>query len=452
MFNLLLLVLCSAAAFAQTLSNPDIRRILVERIDERKESVGIVVGIIDSNGRRFISHGKMAADGAPVNPDTIYEIGSITKVFTAILLADMVEKKEVSLDDTVAKYLPAGAKLPEKGAGSITLRDLSMQFSALPRMPGNFKPANPNDPFADYGPKQLYEFLSSYQLTEAPGEKYVYSNVGVGLLGHLLTLRAGATYEKLVRTRIAEPLGMGSTWVKLPAELESRFATGHNPGLQPVPHWTLDALEGAGVLRSSAKDMLQFLAANLGYVKTPLAPVLAATVASRRKAAPNMELGLGWHIIHNEGEELIWHNGGTGGFRTWAGYNPKTRVGVVVLSNATTGRGVDDIGMHIASSKFPLSKPTLQRKEVTVSPKVLDGYVGRYELAPNFVIAVTKEDNALFVQATNQPKFPVYPESERKFFLKAVDAQVSFDVDDTGKATRLTLHQGGRDMPGKRVE
>ncbi|MBI4905934.1 MAG: serine hydrolase [Acidobacteria bacterium] len=437
---------------AQALPDAEIRKIIAERIDERKEGVGIAIGVIDANGKRIVAHGRTSAKGASVDGDTIFEIGSITKVFTAIVLADMVERKEVSLDDTVSKFLPVTVKLPEKGAGVITLRDLSTQFAGLPRMPGNFKPSNAQNPYADYSPKQLYEFLASHELAAKPGEKYLYSNLGVGILGHLLTLRAGATYESLIRKRIAEPLGMSSTWTTLPPDLEKRFATGHDAALSPVSPWTLDALAGAGALRSSANDMLKFLAANLGYTKTPLASALAATVAARRPAAPALELGLGWHINTRDETEVIWHNGGTGGFRTFAGYNPKTRVGVVALSNVSTARGIDDIGMHILNPKAPLAKPLATHTEVSINSKLLDGYVGNYQLVPGFVIAVTREGDKLFIQATNQPKTQVFPESDRKFFLKVVDAQITFDVDESGKASKLTLHQNGRNLPGARLD
>ena len=153
-----------------------------------------------------------------------------------------------------------------------------------------------------------------------------------------------------------------------------------------------------------------------------------------------------------DGHEIVWHNGGTGGFRTFVGFDPKSRVGVVALSNTSTTTGVDDIGRHLLDSTSPLAPAPKEHKQVAVDPKLFDGYVGRYELAPTFIITVTREGSQLFVQATGQPKFEVFPESDKDYFLKVVDAQITFETDSEGKVTELTLHQNGMNKTGKRIE
>jgi len=194
----LVLVLCVTQAIAQSAaptsdtSDAQIKTILADRIDTAKKSVGIVVGMIGPQGSRTVGYGKLSAtDPRTPDGDTVYEIGSVTKVFTSLLLADMVQKGEVKLDDPVSKFLPATVKVPERNGKKITLLDLATQSSGLPRMPENFHPKDPANPYADYTPARMYEFLSGYQLTRDPGEKYEYSNLGVGLLGHALSLRAG---------------------------------------------------------------------------------------------------------------------------------------------------------------------------------------------------------------------------------------------------------------------
>ena len=164
------------------------------------------------------------------------------------------------------------------------------------------------------------------------------------------------------------------------------------------------------------------------------------------------EIGLAWLITKPSDDEIVWHNGGTGGYRSFIGYDAKTRVGVVVLSNTFTGAGVDDIGMHLLDSHVPLLPAPKEHKEITVDPKIFDGYVGQYQLAPNFILTVTREGDQLFAQATGQPKVQIYPESERDFFYKVVDAQITFETDASGRATSLTLHQNGANMPAKRIE
>ena len=444
-----------SCAFAQSIvPDAEIRKLLVERIDTRKQAVGIVVGVIDSNGRRIVSYGSFAkTDPRLLNGDTLFEIGSITKVFTSLLLADMVQRGEVALADPVSKYLPSTAKVPERGGRSITLQDLATHTSGLPRLPANMSPKDRGNPYADYTVEQLYQFLSSYELPRDIGSKYEYSNFGGGLLGFALARRAGADYEALVRSRICDPLGMSNTRITLSPEMRARLAVGHNDRLSATSNWDLPTLAGAGALRSTANDMLTFLAANLGYTKSPLAPAMAAMLKARLPTgAPGLEIALGWHIFTRDGSEIVWHNGGTGGYRTFAGYDPKARAGVVVLSNAGTMSGVDDIGLHLLNAAFPLAPPPKERKEISVDPKLFDGYVGRYQLAPDFILTVTREGNRLFTQATGQARFEIFAETERDYFLKVVDAQLTFETDSQGKAIQLILHQGGANVPAKRIE
>jgi serine-type D-Ala-D-Ala carboxypeptidase/endopeptidase len=457
------ILLQRTAAFAQAPadsplpSDTEIRKILADRVGSENSGLAIVVGVIDAKGRRVVTYGSLAKnDKRPLNGDTIFEIGSMTKVFTSLVLMDMARKGEVALTDPVSKYLPATVKVPERNNKKITLQDLSTQSSGLPRMPTNFHPKDESNPYVDYSVAQLYQFLSGYRLTRDIGAQYEYSNLGVGLLGYALTLRAGTNYETMVRTRILDPLGMKSTRVTLTPEMKTRLAIGHGPSLDPVPNWDLSpALAGAGALRSSANDMLTFLAANLGYIQTPLAADMAAEVSIRRPAgAPDMQIAYAWHVQTKNGNSIVWHNGGTGGYRTYMGYDPKSRAGVVVLENIASTAGPDDIGRHLLDASYPLQKvePIKEHVEVTVNSKLFDNYVGSYELAPNAILTVSRTGDELFTQLTGQPKVQVFPESDRKFFLKVVDAQLTFDTDAQGKATEVVLHQNGRDITAKRLD
>ena len=448
------MAVCAQSKPAPTvLSDEEIRKILVERIDAQHQSVGMVVGVITPEGRRIVTYGRLAqGDPRVLSGDTIFEIGSATKVFTSLLLAEMVQHGQVALDDPASKYLPKTVKMPERNGRSITLVDLATHTSGLPRLPGNMKPKDPGNPYADYTVDQLYQFLSSYELKRDIGSQYEYSNLGGGLLGHVLALRAGTDYESLVISRICDPLEMKSTRITLTPEMKTRLAVGHNAGMQPVENWDLPALAGAGALRSTANDLLNFLAANLGYSKSALAPAMAAMLKTRRPTGgADLEVALGWHIYTGNGKEIIWHNGGTGGYRSFMGYDPAARIGVVALSNAETDAGVDDIGRHLLDASVPLAKPPAVHKEVKVDPKLFDGYVGTYEITPAFALAVTREGDHLFVQATAQPKFEIFPEGDRDYFLKVVDAQITFVTDAQGRATELILHQGGRDLHAKRA-
>jgi D-alanyl-D-alanine-carboxypeptidase/D-alanyl-D-alanine-endopeptidase len=439
-------------------SDAEVRQILVDRIDAQKQSVGIVVGVIEPAGRRVIAYGRLAKDDPrPLNGDTLYEIGSITKVFTSLLLADAVGRGEVALTDPVAKFLPDKVKVPERGGRAITLVDLATHSSGLPRMPTNFAPKDPANPYADYSSENMYAFLSGYQLSRDIGSEYEYSNFGAGLLGHALVLRTRSTdYETLVRARILTPLGMTSTAITLSPQMKARLAAGHSAALQPVANWDLSALAGAGALRSTTNDMLTFLAANLGYNKTPLAAAMAEMLTTRRPTTiPNMTIGLAWHVVTMHGKEIVWHNGGTAGYRTFIGFDPAARVGVVVLSNAGTPAGPDDIGRHLLDTAMPLlgvQAPPKTRTEIAVDPQTLEQYVGRYQLAPQAILTMTREGGRLFTQLTGQPKFEIFAENDQEFFLKVVDAQLTFETDATGKAVAVVLHQNGGNQRAPRIE
>ena len=439
-------------------SDDDIRKILIDRIDRDHQSVGIVVGIIEPRVRRIISYGTLAKDNTrPVDGDTVFEIGSITKVFTSLILADMVQRHEVALTDPIATYLPPDVRVPERSGRQITLEDLSTHTSSLPRLPNNMKPADPANPYADYSIDQLYQFLSNYTLQRDIGSQFEYSNLGGGLLGHILARRAGMDYEALVRSRILVPLKVSDTSITLTTAMQTRLAAAYDGSLNPAKNWDLPTLAGAGALRSTVNDMLVFLAATLGYTDSPLAPAMAAMLKESRPAGPTVgaakiEVGLAWMTTTRGDAQIVWHNGGTGGYRSMIAFDPKKRVGVVALSNAGTTAGVDDIVMHLLDPAVPLMQPPKQHTQITVDPKIYDALVGRYQAAPTFVLTVTREGDHLFVQATGQPRFEIFPEGAREYFLKVVEAQITFDTDVGGHAPGLTLHQNGRDVAAKRIE
>jgi D-alanyl-D-alanine-carboxypeptidase/D-alanyl-D-alanine-endopeptidase len=443
-------------------SNDAIRAMLGPRIASGDGmsgvNLGLVVGLIEPAGRRVVGVGRRAKDDTrPLDGDTVFEIGSVTKVFTALLLAEMVQRGEAALTDSIARFLPPDAKAPERNGRAITLADLATHTSGLPRMPSNFAPATPANPYSDYGAEQILQFLSGHTLTRDVGAQYEYSNFGAGLLGLLLARRANTSYEALLRDRVLGPLGLTSTSITLSPELRARLTPGHSAALVPVSAWDFPAqgggLAGAGGLRSTANDMLAFLAANLGQMRTPLAPAIAALLAARRPTGqPVLDIGLGWHVVTQKDREIVWHNGGTGGYRSFVGYDAKARRGVVVLSNTMTSMGVDDIGVHLLNPSVPIAIPQPPRRQATVDPKLFDGYVGRYALRPDFILTVTRDESRLFVQATGQGRFELFAESDRSYFARVAEILITFETDDTGRAGSLVLSQGGQKVVGKRIE
>jgi CubicO group peptidase (beta-lactamase class C family) len=446
--------------------NGEIREMLAKRIDQQKQAVGIVVGVIEPAGRRVVAYGNSAkGDPRPLDGDTIFEIGSISKVFTSLLLTDMVNRKEVALDDPAATYLPEHVKVPERNGKSITLLHLSTHSSGLPLLPDNVKlnlkdgeVKDLADLFAFYGAEDLYEFLSSYTLPRDPGSEIEYSNLGAGLLGHVLARRAGTDYETLLRSRVTQPLGMPDTGITFAPSMKQRMASGHKRNLSPATQIDWDpshALTGAGALRSSANDMLTFLEACLGYKETSLAPAMKAMLEVRRPLGKG-SIGLGWFIFPTDDREIANHDGGTGGFSSWAGYDPKGRTGAVVLANTFTPTGVADIGVHLLNPKLPLADIEIprERTEVPIDPKILDHYTGRYRMGQG-TLEITRDGDRLFAQVLGQvngqpingPKFELFAEGEKHFFARVADVQIALETGPEGRATSLILRRAGRDMP-----
>jgi D-alanyl-D-alanine-carboxypeptidase/D-alanyl-D-alanine-endopeptidase len=431
-------------------STDEIREMLERRVDQQKQAVGIVVGVIEPNDRRVVACGNLAqGDPRTLDGDTVFEIGSVSKVFTSLVMADMMHCKEIALDDPAAKYLPNTVTMPERNGRSITLRDLSTHTSGLPRLPSNLKPKDPQNPYAAYSVDDLYQFLSGYKLSRDPGSEFEYSNLGGGLLGHLLARHAGTDYEHLIKVRVTERLNMRDTGITLSSSMKQRMATGHNGMPAPVANWDFPTLAGAGALRSSANDMLTFLEAFLGYKESPLTPAMNAMFEVR---SPVAKIGLGWFISSAHDREIAGHDGGTGGFRSWVGYDPKERIGVVVLSNSSTPIGVFDIGIHLLDPKWPLAnpEPPKQRTEVHIDPQLLDNYTGRYQLTPDRILEITRDGDRLFARALTQPdnlagpKCEFFAEGEKNFFAKVPDIQIAFETDPEGRATSLIRHRAGQ--------
>ncbi len=414
------------------------------RVDYQ-ETPGIVVGIYENGKITYHSFGVMnLQSGEAVSSKTLFEIGSITKTFTTSMAALLSLENKIKFSDRAQAYLPSKMILPEKDGKAITIEHLATAHSGLPRMPLNLSPKDAANPYIDYTEDFLTSFISNCELTRDPGAQYEYSNLGMGLLGYIVTRIEEKPYPKLVTELITKPLDMNQTFVSGTSK-EKNLATGYSDNT-PVKAWTWNnesVLTGAGGLVSNAEDMMKFMTAQLTPSDTQLSKAFALTHTARADAA-GMKIGYGWHI---RDEKIVWHNGGTGGFRSFAGFDKSKNKAVVVLTNSNTG--ADDLGFHLLNDQYELKA---LKKPLTISEAVLKNYVGTYEIAPTFSIAVTLENGGLMIQATGQPKANIYPESETKFYLKIVNAQIEFFKDAAGKVEKLELHQGGAVMPGKKVK
>ena len=296
---------------------------------------GVTIGVVQHGVERVFSYGT-------AKPDSVFEIGSITKTFTGLILAQMVTQGTVKLDEPVRELLPPGTVAKPASGGEVTLIDISDQHSGLPGMPDNFHPADKNNPYADYDTKALYAFVSKHGVARPPDAPFVYSNLAVGLLGQALANRAGVSYPTLLHDQITGPLQMSDTVVALTPELRARFLQAYHANGKPAHAWDIDALAGAGAIRSTAADMLKYLDAQLhpdrlpaAALATPDGKTLPAAIAMSHviqgEMNKGMHIALNWFRQDETGS--FFHSGGTGGYSSYTLFNPEKDYALVVLCN-----------------------------------------------------------------------------------------------------------------------
>ena len=426
--------------------------ILKARVDTFKQGTGIVVGMVDSTGVRFVSYGTTHVDrDTPVDENTIYEIGSITKVFASIVLTDMVLKGEVDLRDPVAKYLPDRVALPTLGDREITLRHLVTHRSGLPRMPDGFIYGGDNE---YYTIGRMYEFLSTCTFAADIDEKFLYSNLGFGLLGQALANREGTDVETLFKRRVSGPLGLDDTRFQLNDEQTERAAGGHDWNLEPTVLLNFDALEAAGSLRSTASNLISFLKANMGLVDSPLWKTFQTSHVDRDNAiGGRMDIGMGWLLLENHGREIIWHGGATFGNMAFAGFDKEARRGVVVLANA---RGVyDDFGLHLLDPQVKLLRlddPPGKPEAVDIDVEKLRPLEGEYAIGPNQILIIRIEDGRVMGNYNEGMALEMKAASETELFFEIAPFVAEF-TKRKGKVTEVIWRgYGDGEVTGKKLE
>lgn len=350
----------------------------------------------------------------------------------------MVNEGKIKLTDPVQNYLPSKVKLPIKNGKPITFLSLANHSSGLPRLANNMPFADPLNPYADYTVEMMYQFLNNYQLPREVGEQREYSNLGTGLLGHVLALIDNKSFEEMIIARVLTPLMMKNTFVDVPNSYSNKLSHGHNAQLEKIKYWQFPTLAGAGALKSNITDMALFLKANMA--KSVLANEFALTQTSTANFAnANTKIGLSWIIQNSRNGKLFIHNGGTGGFRSFIGFNRKTGKGIVLLSNAANS--MDEIGHAYLTNS--LEKVQLHQP-VTVNGEQLKKLNGKFELVPGFALTVSNLQEQLFVQATGQQKLAFTPISTTEFVNNTVQAKIKCNVNEQGIAESLIMYQGGK--------
>lgn len=390
---------------------------------------GIILGYIGPDGVKILASGS-AGTARPLDEHTRFEIGSVTKTFTANLLAQAVLAHRVKLADPVAEYLPKSVRVPSRDGKQITLLNLATQHSGLPRMPTNMRDVDGADPYAKYSVADMYAFLSGYTLTRDPGAGYEYSNLGIGLLGQALANRAHSTYAQLVKNAIFAPLHMTESTVAIAPEHDAALATGHDLDGNATHAWEFEALAGAGAVRSTMHDMLLYLRCNMG--KGALARDCLYG-HSPRSTFPGGTIGLVW-MTSPRG--AVWHDGDTAGFHAMIEISPDRTRGVVALSN---GPPIADIANKLIEPDAKLSQcPTVGSAATRASE-----YDGTYcDAAVGFGFTIATKDGVTTVQAPGQPAVALQSAGSDRFTATSVGATVSF-VRENGVVVGAILNQNG---------
>jgi CubicO group peptidase (beta-lactamase class C family) len=352
----LLLSFAPTALADETDYEKSIEAFLQSNFDQR--NCGMVVALVDAKGTKIFAAGK-CDDGTDreVDADTLFEIGSVSKTFTALLALEMDQRGEIKLDDPVAKYLPATVKVPSRNGKEITLQHLAEQSSGLPHDGDNLHPKDPKKLFEDYSAEKLHEFVSGYTLKQDPGSQFVYSNAGMALVGEALSRRAGMPLDRLMTERICGPLHMDSSRMTLTPEVKSRLAQGHDQSGAPMPSYEFGIIDGAGGIKSSANDMIKYVSASLGLTPSPLTPLMEKSHVIRHTGGRvilvepfDSRTAMPWYdqgVYQSAGMNLIGHAGGTGGFSAFVGFDLVQRRGVVILSNQTQQISPASLGWRI---------------------------------------------------------------------------------------------------------
>ena len=486
-----------------------VRRVLRERVDEYGQTVGIVAGIIRGINRHAYAYGTLNRGTIRrVSAMTVFEIGQLSSLYTSAMLSLLVQRGDVNLTDRVSAFLPETVNVPTTRAGRpILIEHLATHTSGLPRLPDNLVSDDPDDPLKGYSADLMYEFLDRYAEAQrgrrgtfydngepetgdregddpadsgsegaGPAERedryetadpfelegrYAYSDLGMGLLGHVLARASGTSYDALVRELLGNPIKLANTANAPTQSMGTYLATGHDDARRPVPAWSDTALVGGTGLRSNLLDMMTLVSANMGIIYA-LPEDFTEDDSTRYHASfdslivardPTDEEGvrtaLGWKVRQDErGRTIHYLTGRTNGFYAFAAFLKAWRKGVVVLSNSSVS--VEDIGFHLLSARNPLAPPP--SKTVRLSEADYERCIGTYAFSPDFTVDITYSNGKLYGQPPGQPRSELVLESTGDFYLEVEDARITFVRDESGNVDYFLFLQDGRTHRAMRIE
>lgn len=441
-----ILLLCATPAGAA--GNDELRAALEQRFKDDRTGACVAAGVIDNGAIATAYYCADPNSQRPYDEHTAFEIGSVTKTMTAALLAEFIARGEISLSDPIARLLPPGTPVPAFNGREITVADIVTHTSGLPSVPPNYRPPDVNNPYAAATERDLLDALASIRLTRAPGSKWEYSNLGMIVLSYALAKRSGKDFETLLRDRLLVPLGMTETYVKSrPPQV--RVAEGHYPNKSPAPPWDFHPdMAGVGGVRATLPDMLRYLEGELGTRESAITPALARTQEEVARVDGHT-MGMNWFLTSRNGHTRIWHEGGTGGFSSFAGFDRTAKRAVVLLSDTalTASGGLWSLGSHLLDPSIIVGSPHVV---AAADAKLIDALVGKYRLRGSLGIELRHKADHLTIQADGQPEFDMGYDSAGDFYPLAFDALLRPKRKPDGSYA-FTWFQGGGALEAERL-
>lgn len=416
--------------------------VLEARFQQDRSGACVLAALVEGGQ---ISRGRYCArprvDGGP-GADAAFEIGSISKTMTAFLVADLIAAGRWSLDDPIAKHLPAGTVVPRQGERQILVRDLLTHSAGLPSLPSRMRSTNPSNPYAEFSEADLLASLADVQLSRPIGSQAEYSNFGMMVVSLAVARAHGADFEKALRSKLFEPLQMNGAFIaRAPAGVP--LAQGHLPSSTPTSAWTITPnLAGVGMVRATLDDMIKYAQAQLGTLDTPLQARLQAT---HRPLAHGFAMN--WSVLDIQGHRLLVHEGGTGGFSSLLALEPAKQRALVILADTalTDLGGLGDIGLALLDPDVPPSKPRLS---TTPPPALRKALLGEYELG-GLNARIFEQDGRLMGQAEGQPALELLYDNHGDFYPSSISALLTPVLVD-GRVDRFAWRQGGGVIEGVR--
>lgn len=343
----ILILMAMALPAGLMAEEPDLRAIVTEAAEPvvGEKLVGLSVAVIWRDQQQTFHFGRVHVDrDARPTDETVYEIGSLTKPMTGILLADAAARGELKLDDPVAKFFAKPVLVPNEDRRAIQLVDLATHRSGLPRLPP-LSFADPDNPYEDFSADDLVAYLEGFSPDEAPDQAYRYSNLGFGILGQVLERATNQSYGQLIDTRLFTPLGMKQSAIGTRDGQQPNVAQPHTTDRKPTPPWDIPALAAAGAVRSSTADMLKFLAAHVSPPESELGQAIRTSMTPIRPVDDRVEMGLGWHIVKANG--VVTHSGQTGGSTTIIFIRPQQKRGLLLMTNTSNLEALQQVAVGI---------------------------------------------------------------------------------------------------------